>query len=60
MLMKKLETLARELGYSLERKNREVKWTRNDDKTCGVSIGIAEAYLDIILDYQQRLTSRKI
>lgn len=58
MLMKKLKILARELGYSLERKNREVKWTKNNDKTrCGISTGVAEAYEDITLDYKQKLKS---
>lgn len=56
MLMKKLETLARETGYILERKGREVTWTRNDDKEIqGKSSCVADAYNDIKEDYELRL-----
>lgn len=56
MLMKKLEILARERGYTLSRKGREITWTRNDDdKVCGVSSCVSDAYEDINEDYKLRL-----
>lgn len=56
MRMKKLEVFARERGYLLERKNREIKWTRNDSNIYGVSYSVNDAYDDIILDYQGRMS----
>jgi len=53
---KKLEELARERGYTIERKGREIKWYRNNNKTkCGVSTGVTDAYVDIVEDYEDRL-----
>lgn len=60
MLMKKLENLARELGYSVERKNREVKWIRNNNKKVyGISGSIQDAFEDISLDYKERISVPK-
>lgn len=51
----KLEFFARERGYLLERKGREIHWIRNDNKNVrGVSVGVSDAYEDISLDHQQR------
>jgi hypothetical protein len=56
MLIQKLEKLARETGYTLEREGRKVKWRRNDNKNVnGISDSISEAYEDISLDYQHQL-----
>lgn len=56
MLIQKLEKLARETGYTLEREGRKVKWRRNDNKNVnGISDSISDAYEDISLDYHERL-----
>jgi len=55
MRMKKLEILALERGYSLSRKNKEIKWTRNNNGAYGISYTVKDAYEDILLDYQGRL-----
>lgn len=60
MIMKKLEQFARERGYTLKRKSREVTWIRNDNKQIqGKSSCVAEAYQDISEDYALRLKSKQ-
>jgi hypothetical protein len=56
---KKLEQLARELGYSLDRHGREIRWKCNQtpDRS-GVSFSISDATEDIKLDHQYRLEVR--
>lgn len=56
MRFNKLEFFARERGYLIERKGREIHWIRNDDRTVrGVSVGVSDAYEEISLDHQERL-----
>ena len=53
---KKLEQLARELGYSLDRRRREIKWICNQTpERNGVSFSVSDAADDIRLDHQCRL-----
>ena len=60
MIMKKLEILARERGYTVKRKGRTVTWYRNDDvNKKGVSEGVFDAYQDIIFDYEDRLKAKQ-
>jgi hypothetical protein len=48
----RLQTLARERGYGVGRRGREVLWWRNEDPdTTYTSSGVAEAWEDIILDH---------
>ena len=61
MRLKKLETLARELGYTIERDGRKIKWYRNNDKTkYGVSEGVKDASEDIKLDYQDQIKTPRL
>jgi hypothetical protein len=55
----RLQTLARERGYGVGRRGREVLWWRNEDPdtTC-TSSGVAEAWEDIILDHSSEKPSR--
>jgi hypothetical protein len=48
----RLQSLARERGYGVGRRGREVLWWRNEDPdTTYTSSGVAEARDDIILDH---------
>lgn len=60
MIMKKLEILARERGYTVRREGRTVTWYRNDDvNKKGVSEGVSDAYQDILFDYEDRLKAKQ-
>lgn len=51
----KLQELARERGYGLERRGNEILWWRNEspDRTYS-SFGVADAWEDIMLDHSLR------
>lgn len=53
---KQLEQLARELGYSINRDKREIRWSCNQTpQRNGISFSIQDAVVEIKMDHQYRL-----